>query len=167
VNTNVLTAAEGFVRRASAKGRAGSLADASELAALNREMGGRMPDWLVELLTSVPLCGLSIGLETAEDEYSLLWNGVRGMRSESLESYPGIAVLTRGYVSVASDGTGGGDPFFIAADDGNDPPLYQVYHDVGEQVYHDVGEAAGEILAAGRVTVAASLSSLFLVAQPY
>lgn len=158
MNTHVLTAAQGFVEKATAKGRKGAVADAAKLSALNQEMDGRIPEWLMELLTRVPLCGLVLGVETSEGSHSVGWNGVRGMRNESLEAYPGVAILERGFLNVASDFTGGGDPFFIAVDDGDDPPLYQVSHDVGEE--------AGEILAAGRVPVAESLSSLFLTAQP-
>ena len=79
-----------------------------------------------------------------------------GILWESLEGYPGLGILPAGYVNFGGDAGGGGDPYFLPVHEGDDPPLYQVYHDVGED--------AATILANGRQLVAARLSEFFRVA---
>lgn len=101
-------------------------------------MGNRIPGWYLELVTTVPICGLELGWQAYErgDDFDgikwLYWSDPLDMRSESLECYPGIAILQRGYINVASDSTSGGDPYFIPTDQGDNPPLFQVYHDVSD-----------------------------------
>jgi hypothetical protein len=73
-----------------------------------------------------------------------------GVLWESLEGYPGLGILPAGYVNFAGDGAGGGDPYFLPVREGEDPPLFQVYHDVGTD--------AETILENGRRLVAARLS---------
>jgi hypothetical protein len=129
------------------------------MAGLNAEMNARIPAWYVELLTSIPICGLELEwqADVPDDEDDgiawIEWCGVKGIRSESLECYPGRAILERGYINVASDSTGGGDPYFIPTDQEDDPPVYQVFHDMGDQ--------ADQILAEGRQLIAPSLSDFF------
>jgi hypothetical protein len=53
------------------------------------------------------------------------WSNPWHMRGESLEAYPGIAILERGYINVAIDPGGGGNPYFIPTDEGEDPPLFR------------------------------------------
>ncbi len=130
MNPDVEKEARLFVERAIALGQRGTCADAAELAALNSELGERMPEWYVALLRSVPLCGLELKWLAEGTEGAIEWCGVRGIRSESLECYPGIAILERGFINVGSDPFGSGDSFFIPTDQGDDPPVFQVYHDV-------------------------------------
>ena len=88
----------------------------------------------------------------------MLWVEVAdadGILSESLEFYPGLAILPVGYVNFGG-GDGSGDPYFICVHEGEDPPLYEVYHDVGAD--------AKSILAEGRKLVAPRLSEFFRVA---
>jgi hypothetical protein len=120
------------------------------------------PGWLLELLSTVPLCGLELGWQASKPEWDddgLAWvriSDADGILKESLELYPGLAILPAGYLNLCGDATGGGDPYFIPMHEGEDPPLYQVYHDVGED--------ADSILAAGRVLVAPRLSEFFRTA---
>jgi len=124
-----------------------------------RDAKGRIPLWYVELITTVPICGLELGWQAQEPvgDYDgvewMEWSDPRNMRSESIDCYPGLAILEHGYVNVASDLSGGGDPYFIAAGKSQDPPLYQVYHDVSDE--------AKAILAEGRNLVTRSLSGFF------
>ncbi|MBM2813076.1 MAG: hypothetical protein HW416_3835 [Chloroflexi bacterium] len=85
------------------------------------------------------------------------WSDARNIRSESLECYPGCAILPRGYVNVASCLEGSGDPYFICLTQGEDPPLYRVYHDVSDQ--------PDLILEEGLHEVAPSLSTFFRTAR--
>jgi hypothetical protein len=122
---------------------------------------------MAELLTAIPLGGLEIGWQAYEpkDDYDgVEWielSDASGIRSESIECYPGLAILPAGYINIGSCSGGSGDPYFISVDEGDDPPVYQVYHDVG-----DTAEA---ILTEGRRCVASSLSLLFqtaIIANP-
>src|SRR5262249_1587234 len=112
-----------------------------------------------ELITTVPLCGLELGWQAQEPDGDfdgvewMQWSDPRNMRSESIECYPGLAILDHGYVNVASDLSGGGDPYFIAAGKSEEPSR--------EQIYHDVSDEGSEILAEGRNLVAKSLSGFF------
>lgn len=74
-----------------------------------------------------------------------------------LEAYPGIPLLQAAYLCVAGCSHGTGDQYFIPMTEGEDPPLYNIYHDVGEE--------AEEILAKGREEIAPSLSDFFRTAQ--
>lgn len=64
---------------------------------------------------------------------------------EFFSSFP-IAGLSR-------DNTGGGDPYFMKVTEGDNPPVYQVYH--------DVGVTATDIEQRGMLRVAASLAEFF------
>ena len=103
MNPHVEKEARLFAERAIASGQRGSCADPAELAALNKEMSERIPEWYVALLLSVPLCGLESKWLTEGIDGAITWSGIKGIRSESLECYPGIAILERGFINVGSD----------------------------------------------------------------
>ena len=153
MNPTVEKEARLFVERAVASGQRGTCADAAELAALNEEMSERIPEWYVALLLSVPLCGLELKWLAEGIDGAIAWCGVKGIRGESLECYLGIAILESGFINVGSDPYGSGDSYFMPTDQGDDPPVFQVYHDVSDQ--------ADEILADGLLQVAVHLSDLF------
>jgi hypothetical protein len=127
------------------------------------DTGGRIPPWLADLLVTQPLAGLELGWQAyppEADSDGVMWleiSDARNIRSESLECYPGLAILHRGFINIASCSQGSGDPYFISADEGDDPPVYQVYHDVSDQ--------PDAILAEGRQLVARSLSEFFRTAR--
>jgi len=152
----VRDAAEILVERAAARGLRGCVIPADEMRKVVHALGGVYPDWLVELVTSVPLSGLELGFQEFEPEPGydgrtwLFWSDAHGILSESVECYPGVAILRAGFVNIASCSMGSGDPYFISVHDGVDPPLYRVYHDIGYE--------AESILAGGRILVAPRLS---------
>ncbi|WP_419180551.1 SMI1/KNR4 family protein [Bacillus salipaludis] len=74
------------------------------------------------------------------------------MISEATKLYPGITLLDKGYLCIGYDALGTGDQIYISLDEGENPPVYQIYHDVSEQ--------PDEILSAKRL-IANSLSELF------
>ncbi len=83
--------------------------------------------------------------------------GIADMRSEMLECYPGLAIHSSGYVCIAGCSFGSGDQYYICNTDGDDPPVYQVYH--------DVSDVAEEIIANGRSIIFPTLSQLFDIAR--
>lgn len=119
------------------------------------------PAWLLDILSTIPLCGLRLGwraVDSSPGSDGVLWVEVadaNGILSESLEFYPGLAILPAGYVNFGGDDSSG-DPYFICVHEGEDPPLYEVYHDVGAD--------AESILPEGRRLVASSLSEFFRMA---
>jgi hypothetical protein len=81
----------------------------------------------VEVPAEADISGLGIELEFFDEE---------GTRSEAEDLFPGIRVLEDGFIPVAGDALGSGDPYFINIRDGDGGPLYRIYHDaVGENGY--------------------------------
>ena len=162
MDARVKQAASGLVERATTAGLVGAVADVAQLHQLNQDLGGKLPDWYAELLATFPLCGLELGWHDDDDEdtddvWWMLWSTPEHLRGESLEAYPGLAILERGYINVALCAHGSGDPYFIPTDKGENPPIYQVYHDVSDE--------ADEILKEGLKLVSASLSEFFETAK--
>jgi len=156
MNDSLRDAAHALVARAKQAGQSGSTLTDAEALTLQEDAQGALPQWYLELLLKVPLAGLEFEYGEADEDgdrpHALLWNGATGIRSESLECYPGLAILERGYFNCASDPTGGGDPYFVGPEVDGVRPVYQVYHDVGDQ--------ADDILADGLKLVAPSLAVL-------
>ena len=151
-------AAERTVARAKAVGLRGSTIAVADLDSLEADLGFVFPVWLRHLLTEIPLSGVPLGLQVqppdGEDDGVAFveWATAADIRSESISCYPGLAICGLGYVNVAgNDGTG--DPLFVCIHDGDDPPLYRVFHDVS-----DKGDV---IVAQGRELIAPTLSSFF------
>ncbi len=142
--------------RAEQAGRKGTLLDSVDAVALHEDTGGAVPQWYLDLLLEVPLAGLEFEFgerdEDGDRPHSILWNGAAGLRSESLECYPGLAILGRGFFNFASDPTGSGDPYFVGPRVDGTRPVYRVYHDVSDQ--------ADDILADVLELVAPSLEAL-------
>jgi hypothetical protein len=110
------------------------------------------------LLTEIPLGGLPLGWQAHPPDQDhdgvvfFRWATASDIRGESIECYPGLAIRSFGYLNVAGE-DGSGDPLFICVQEGEDPPLYQIYHDVS-----DNGEI---IIAKGRELIAPALSDFF------
>ncbi len=126
-------------------------ASAEEVAVLQNDLGGRLPAWYIELLTTVPLCYLTFEYQSEDDAtYFLYWNDPANLRSESLDLWPGQPILERGYICIVGvDGVG--DSLFFSVEEGDDPPLYYIAHDSG---------ADADTVLAGRENFAPSLSVL-------
>ena len=131
--------ASALIARAAANGFTGSVEDIGEWQRLNSELGGVIPIWYIELVTTVPLVGLELGWQSLEPEGEddgvswMEWLDAANVRLEMLEAYPGIPLLSRGYLCIAGCSHGSGDQYFIPTDQGNDPPLYQIDHEAGEE----------------------------------
>jgi hypothetical protein len=90
MNQILYSTAMELVTKAKVNGKTGKTADAMSLKLLQNDLGN-IPQWLTQLLGSVPLCGLEIGWqawEPEEDYDGLEWmeiNTPQGIREESLE----------------------------------------------------------------------------------
>jgi hypothetical protein len=150
-------AAEAVVTRAAALGMRGRTLTSDERQRLASALP-IYPFWLLDLLCAVPLCGLELGWRASEPEPD--FDGVEWIRVsdadgilwESMQGYPGLGILPAGYMNFGGD-AGVGDSYFLPVHEGDDPPLYQVFHDVGED--------AATILADRRCLVASRLSEVF------
>jgi len=151
-------AAQRLADRAKSLGKTGTTISPREMAELEADLGLVLPPWLRQIFTEVPLCGLELGKQvepTDEEDDGIMaveWATADDIRSESLNAYPGLTIRSLGYVDVAGR-DGSGDPIFVCIHDGDDPPVYRIYHEVS-----DVGE---EIIAGGREVEAPSLSEFF------
>jgi hypothetical protein len=162
MNQNVLTSARELVERAKRHGQTGRVAASDELDRLSRDLGANLPDWYRDLLAAVPLIGLELGVSVPDsepdDETSWLeWLGPGSIHSESLELYPGIAVLQHGFLCVGGCSHGTGDQYFLKTTLGDDPPLVQIDHEIGDD--------ADLILTRGLNEIAPALSAFFAVAK--
>jgi hypothetical protein len=119
-------AAEALVVRAAALGQHGRKLTADEREQVVSGIPN-YPSWLLELLSSVPLCGLWLGWQGgAREHHEVQWMQVSDAElilRECVEAYPGIDLLPGGYVSIGAD-DGGGAAYFVSANKGDDPPLY-------------------------------------------
>lgn len=123
---------------------------------LNNKLNNKVPDWLIAVFSKYPIAHSTIEIKDVNDEeieYRLEFVSPRWMESETLEAYPGCAIFDLGYICIAADPTGGGDPYFINIEEGNNPAIYQVYHDVSDK--------AEEIVTHGRQKIADTFSELF------
>jgi hypothetical protein len=89
--------------------------------------------------------------------FSLRLARIEDIYNETELAYPGFAIREMGYVCLATDSTGGGNPYFIKVSAGDNPPVYQVYHDVS-----DIGV---EIEEKGMEKIAGSLAEFFTRAK--
>jgi hypothetical protein len=157
MNQHLYNAALELVVKAREKGRIGKTADDMSLNRLQNEIRN-IPRWLTQLLGTVPLCGLEIGWQAWEPEESydgFEWmeiNTPQSILNESLDYIPGVYVLEKGYICFAGDSMGGGNPYFIPVNQSDDPPIYQLHHDVSNEPH--------EILRKARL-VFPKLSELF------
>lgn len=145
-----------FLERTAKRGR---IATQEEIHSLVRDCAGIFPDWYAKLLLKYPICGLELGWQRCEPEGDfdginwMKWSDSKMMRAETLESYPGVAIYKHGYLNVASCSHGSGDPYFINTDEGENPRVLQVFHDVSDK--YEV------IVSEGIEVVAGSLSEFF------
>ena len=136
-----------------------------EMLALQLQLTVRLPRWYVKLLLKYPLAGIYLDYPAYEPDIDIESDGFVSLRiarprdiiSETEKCYPGLAIRKLGYACLATDPTGGGDPYFIKVSEGDDPPVYQVYHDISE-----IGSV---VEAEGMQKIANSLSELFSKAR--
>ncbi|MGG0179132.1 SMI1/KNR4 family protein [Gottfriedia acidiceleris] len=146
-----------LLERARSDGKIGERFSLNQLDHLNKVFRNKLPEWLIQFYRNVPIYGLEITTkyidsEDDEDYIDMGFLDLEGIISESTELYPGITLLDKGYLCIGYDALGTGDQIYISLDEGENPPVYQIYHDVSEQ--------PEEILSEKRI-IANSLSELF------
>lgn len=154
------SAATAIERFAESNSLAGRTESRDAIDEFNAECGGIIPDWYCNVLTTHPICGVELEWPDPNDDGEFVgveWMDIRNMRSEMLECYPGLAIRPNGYICIAGCTLGSGDQYYICGSDGDDPPVYQIYH--------DVSDVADEIIANSRAVVFEKLSQLFDVAR--
>ena len=132
----------------------GTLAAPKALEELNTPDGVHLPQWLIELLSELPLAGIQIGV-TVTDKLGGLHNepvmfelGDAALITEiNTTSYPGMYLFPRGYVAIGCGIEWAGDVLVLATN-AEDPPAYQVWHDVS----HDPEELECAVLNGERGT---------------
>lgn len=121
---------------------------------LDEKVKRNIPYWLNEILITYPLANYQLEFVSKNHvEYNLCFVGFKGINDEYNDFYPGCVISEYGYICIAEDPTGSGNPFFININEGKNPPVYQIIHDVSE-----IGEV---ILQQGRILVTDKMSNLF------
>lgn len=148
-----------FINRAKGTKSEGKIVDRETLIKLNDKLDNIIPDWFINLLSSYPLMGAELDFPLYEPDadydghISIQFAAAEDIFSETVECYPGVALSGLGYFCFGVDPSGGGDPFFIQNNKGDNPPIFQVYHDVSD---------SGEIIEReGMEKLADSLSDFF------
>ncbi|MES9684493.1 SMI1/KNR4 family protein [Gottfriedia acidiceleris] len=157
MNPIVKSSIQKLIESAESEGKSGENFSLIKLDDLNKVFRNKLPEWLIQFYRNVPIYGLEITTkytdsEDDEDYIDMGFLNIEGIISEATELYPGIALLDKGYLCIGYDTLGTGDQIYISLDEGENPPVYQIYHDVSEQ--------PDEILSAKRL-IANSLSELF------
>ncbi|MBL0741461.1 SMI1/KNR4 family protein [Chryseolinea lacunae] len=138
MNSQLKKSLDGFVERAKGTTAEGETVDRETLKALNERLDGILPFWFLELLATYPLVNAEFNfpLHAPDEDYDgciqVQWARPAEIFSETVECYPGLAMKPLGYFCFGIDPSGGGNPFFIKNDGSDNPPVFQIYHDVSD-----------------------------------
>ena len=129
-----------------------------EFNELSPELLEKLPHWYIEMLTNYPLAYQVISIPHVNPEFKGDYHvveiaGPQELEDETLDGHPGCAIFELGYICIGQDADGMGNPFFISVHEGENPPVYQIAH--------DVGKTGQEILEKGKVKIVGSLAELF------
>ena len=122
-----------------------------------------LPEWYAQLLLNFPLPGMYLDFPVQEAKgdddgfETLALARPQDIYNETEEAYPGLAIREMGYACFATDPSGGGNPYFIKVREGDNPPVYRVYH--------DVSEIGTEIEKDGMLKISDTLSEFFTRAR--
>jgi len=125
----------------------------SDFEQLQDQLKQIIPIWVKSMLTDFEIANLILDFKSQDDErLSIQFNSFKQIEDACLDMYPGCAIFELGFIGIGEDPTGSGDPYFIKTDEGENPPVYQIYHDVS-----DDGQ---EILKHGKQLIASKLSDI-------
>lgn len=122
-----------------------------QCAALAAALGRPLPPWLSGMLQTYPLSGAELSWQAVppDDDFdgrsSVILASPDTMARESTELTPGCEILALGFVCIAADGDGTGDPYFIALSE-DDPPVYRVHHE-DDPADHTIGTHTATLVA--------------------
>ena len=163
MNAEVGKAVSAFVLAAKGTKSEGHILSQKELDELNDKLGHALPLWFIELLSIYPLSGAQLDFPCYEPDgdddgfRTIEMATPQNIYDEMELCYPGIAIKELGYFCLALDPAGTGDQYFSTSQRGDNPPIFQVYHDVS-----DVG---AEIEKNGMMQIAGSVSEFFYNAR--
>lgn len=108
------------------------------------------PDYWVRFVSDKGLVGATVEVPE-EQEQSGLGVDLKFLTSEqsideATNFWPGLAVAKDGYVPIGSCLRGSGDYYYIRATDGENGPLYRIYHDAVDEVGYDQNDAIALVL---------------------
>jgi hypothetical protein len=162
LNSDVQLAIEGLLAK---DDEPGQLSWSFMVARLQKTLTVPLPTWYGELLTKYPLAGayMEYPLHEPDGEYdgfeTLRLARLEDIYNETEKAYPGIAIKNLGFACLAIDPTGGGDPYFMKIDEGDNPPVYQVYHDgntdgavIVEKWMNKIADSLAEFFTRARVS---------------
>ena len=145
----VIREATDLIQRSEASTRK---AIAEEIYELKEKLGENFPFWLKELMTAVPICNsnLVIPIENEDFNIEIKFLSPKLIIEESLKAVPGCAVFDKGYICIGLIEIMG-NPVAINIYEGNNPPVYLLDHDYGENT---------ELIIENKQLIARSLTEL-------
>ena len=159
VRKNVLD----FVLRAKGTASEGQTVSINDLTELNNKLSNSLPEWFIKMYSHFPLSGSQLDFPQYEPEedyegcVSLELATPQNIYDEMELCYPGITIKDLGYFCIAVDLAGSGDQYYTTTRQGDNPPVFQVFHDVSDE-----GE---EIEKHGMEMIADTLSDFFAKAR--
>ncbi|WP_129692040.1 SMI1/KNR4 family protein [Gottfriedia acidiceleris] len=134
------------------------VASVTEINLLRDELGGNLPDWLINLMSQLPICSsnLVVPFAVEDEEFELLIDFLdpKELIEENKSLVPGCAVFNRGYLCIGVE-SGIGNPYAINISEGNNPPVYLLDHEYGEDT---------EQIIKNKEIIVERLSDLFSIA---
>lgn len=106
----------------------------SDIEKLEVELKLKLPNWYIELYTTVPLIDTEFGIQEFEPDENydgisyMICDGVDDIIEESTQFEPGMSALKDGYVFLASCSHGSGDPIYVKLNP-DQARVYRIYHD--------------------------------------
>jgi len=91
-----------------------------------------VPSYWLKFITEKSLVGADVEIPWEDDDqmtHSIEIFNEKNCIDEAINYWPGIGVTKDGFVPIGGCSTGSGDPYFINTNDGENGPLYQIYHD--------------------------------------
>jgi hypothetical protein len=143
-----------FVLKAKGSYSEGKNVPVHELIELNNKLTNPIPEWFIEMYSKFPLSGSMLDFDGyVTIELATLQN----IYDEMEMCYPGIAIKDLGYFCIGIQAASSGDHYFTTSKLGDNPPVFQVYHDVSDE--------GAEIEKHGMEQIAESLSDFFTKAR--
>lgn len=144
-----------LTRRSKISARVASI---TEINLLRDELGENLPEWLINLMSQVPICSSQLVVPYAgeNEEFELLIDFLdpSELIQENKSLVPGCAVFNKGYLCIGVE-NGVGNPYAINIREGNNPTVYLLDHDYGEDT---------EQIIKNKVVIVERLSDLFSIA---
>ena len=119
------------------KVKQGVVVSKPQLEALNEKLNGLIPKWYSDILEQFPIADLILGWQLHEPEQD--FDGIEEIQILNInlleelntDSYPGIYLKPLNFLIIGYGASWAGNCFAIPTNNSDDPPLYEVWHDIG------------------------------------